>query len=41
MKTQKVRIHTEGNINYINAVNLDTGELLPVDFAQWVWIDEN
>lgn len=39
MKTEEVRIQTEGNINYRNAVNLDTGELLPIDFAQWVWID--
>lgn len=39
MKTEEVRIHTNGNINFRNAVNLDTGELLPVDFAQWVWID--
>lgn len=39
MKTELVRIHTDGNINFRNAVNLDTGKLLPVDFAQWVWID--
>lgn len=40
MKTETVRIQTDGNINYRNAVNLDTGELIPVDFAQWVWIEE-
>lgn len=39
MKTEEVRIHTKGNINYRNAVNLDTGKLLPVDDSQWVWID--
>lgn len=39
MKIENVRIHTESNINYRNAVNLDTGELIPIDFAQWVWID--
>ena len=32
-------IYTDGNINYRNAVNLDTGELMPVDFAQWVWVE--
>lgn len=39
MKTKTVRIQTDGNINYRNAVNLDTGELLPVDTAQWVWTE--
>ena len=39
MKTEKVRIYTDGNINYRNAVNLDTGELMPVDFAQWVLVE--
>lgn len=39
MKTELVRIYTEGNINFRNAVNLNTGELLPIDFAQWVWIE--
>jgi hypothetical protein len=40
MKTETVRIQTDGNINYRNAVNLKTGELIPVDSAQWVWIEE-
>lgn len=40
MKTETVRIQTDGNINYRNAVNLKTGKLIPVDFAQWVWIEE-
>ena len=40
MKTETVRIYTESSINYRNAVNLDTGELVPIDFAQWVWIDD-
>lgn len=39
MKTETVRIQTDGNVNYRNAVNLKTGELIPVDFAQWVWIE--
>lgn len=39
MKTETVRIQTDGNINYRNAVNLKTGELIPVDFAQWVWTE--
>lgn len=39
MKTKTVRIQTDGNINYRNAVNLDTGSLIPVDSAQWVWIE--
>ena len=39
MKTETVRIQTDGNINYRNAVNLDTGSLIPVDFAQWVWTE--
>lgn len=38
MKIEKVRIQTDGCINYRNALNLDTGELLPIDFAQWVWV---
>ena len=40
MKTETVRIQTDSNANYRNAVNLDTGELIPIDFAQWVWIEE-
>lgn len=39
MKTETVRIQTDGNINYRNAVNLDTGELIPVDVSQWVWTE--
>ena len=39
MKTETVRIQTDGNVNYRNAVNLKTGKLIPVDFAQWVWIE--
>lgn len=39
MKTETVRIQTDGNINYRNAVNLKTGELIPVDSAQWVWTE--
>lgn len=39
MKTEEVTIQTNGCINFRNAVNLDTGELLPIDFSQWVWID--
>lgn len=39
MKTETVRIQTDGDVNYRNAVNLKTGELIPVDFAQWVWIE--
>ena len=39
MKTEKIRIQTNGNVNYRNAVNLETGELLPIDFAQWVWVE--
>lgn len=39
MKTETVRIQTDGNINYRNAVNLDTGSLIPVDSAQWVWTE--
>ena len=39
MKTKPVRVQTDGVINFRNAVNLDTGELLPVDFAQWVWVE--
>lgn len=39
MKTETVRIQTNSNINYRNAVNLKTGKLIPVDFAQWVWIE--
>lgn len=40
MKTEEVRIKTDSPVNYRNAVNLDTGKLLPVDPAQWVWIEE-
>lgn len=32
MKTEEVTIQTNGCINFRNAVNLDTGELLPIDF---------
>lgn len=39
MKTETVRIQTDGNVNYRNAVNLKTGELIPVDTAQWVWTE--
>ena len=39
IKTETVRIQTNGNINYRNAVNLDTGELIPVDVSQWVWTE--
>lgn len=39
MKTETVRIQTDGNINYRNAVNIGTGSLIPVDSAQWVWIE--
>lgn len=39
-KTETVRIQTDGNVNYRNAVNLKTGELIPVDSTQWVWIEE-
>ena len=39
MKTETIRIQTDSNINYRNAVNLKTGKLIPVDFAQWVWIE--
>ena len=39
MKTETVRIQTDGNINYRNAVNLKTGELIPINSAQWVWIE--
>ena len=39
MKTETVRIQTDGNVNYRNAVNLKTEKLIPVDFAQWVWIE--
>lgn len=39
MKTETVRIQTDGNINYRNAVNLDTGSLIPVDTTQWVWTE--
>ncbi len=31
MKTETVQIQTNGNTNYRNAVNLKTGELIPVD----------
>lgn len=34
MKTETVRIQTNSNVNYRNAVNLKTGELIPIDFAQ-------
>lgn len=40
MKTEEVRIKTDSPVNYRNAVNLDTGKLLSIDFAQWVWIEE-
>ena len=40
MKTKTVRIQTDSNVNYRNAVNLKTGELIPVDSTQWVWIEE-
>ena len=39
MKTETVRIQTDGNVNYRNAVNLKTGKLIPVDSTQWVWIE--
>lgn len=39
MKTETVRIQTDGNVNYRNTVNLKTGELIPVDSTQWVWIE--
>ena len=39
MKTNLVRIITDRPINYINAVNLDNGELIPIDSSQWVWIE--
>lgn len=39
MKTETVRIQTDGDVNYRNAVNLDTGSLIPVDTAQWVWTE--
>ena len=45
MKIEEVRVKTDGpancnGVNYRNAVNLDTGELLSIDFAQWVWIED-
>lgn len=40
MKTETVRIQTDSNVNYRNAVNLKTGELIPVDSTQWVWIEK-
>lgn len=40
IKIEEVRIKTDGSVNYKNAVNLDTGELLSIDFAQWVWIED-
>ena len=39
IKTETVQIQTDGNINYRNAVNLDTGELIPIDVSQWVWTE--
>lgn len=39
MKTNLTRIITDRPINYINAVNLDNGELIPIDSSQWVWIE--
>lgn len=39
MKIEEVRVQTNSVINFRNAVNLDTGKLLPVDFAQWIWIE--
>lgn len=41
MKINEVRIITESNINYRNAVNLDNGNLIPVDSSQWVWIADD
>lgn len=40
MKTEEVRIHTEGEINFRNAVNLDNGKLISVADHQWVWAAE-
>lgn len=34
MKTETVRIQTDDNVNYRNAVNLKTRKLIPIDFAQ-------
>lgn len=39
MKTETIRIQTDSDINYRNAVNLKTGKLIPVDSTQWVWIE--
>lgn len=41
MKINEVRIIGEGNINYRNAINLDDGNLIPIDSSQWVWIPDN
>lgn len=41
MKINEVRIITEDNVNYRNAVNLDDGNLIPVDSSQWVWIADD
>lgn len=41
MKINEVRIITESNINYRNAVNLDDGNLTSIDSSQWVWIADD
>ena len=41
MKINEVRIIEESNINYRNAINLDDGNLIPIDNSQWVWIPDN
>lgn len=41
MKTDEVRIITESNINYRNAVNLDKGNLIAINSSQWVWISDD
>ena len=41
MKITEVRVITESDINYRNAVNLDDGNLIPVDNSQWVWIADD
>lgn len=38
VKTEEIRIQTTGTINFRNAVNIDTGELLPIDLSQWVYV---
>lgn len=39
LKIEEVRIKVNDGVEFRNAVDLNTGELLLVDSAQWVWTE--